>query len=183
MPGVRYPVLAPNMEGFDRAVRSGAEEIAVFTAASETFSKRNTNCSINESIARLKPVTEQAKATGIRVRAYVSCVLGCPYEGDIEAGVVADICTQLMHMGCDEVSLGDTIGTGQYTGLSGCRGAYSRFIRFRPRWLPICQGCQREYRQRRCSLKVARSGAEHRYRPAETGDHGRLDFETTSTTQ
>ena len=112
MPGVRYPVLVPNMEGFDRAVRSGAKEIAVFTAASETFSKRNTNCSINESIARLKPVTEQAKAAGISVRAYVSCVLGCPYEGDIEAGVVADICTQLMQMGCDEVSLGDTIGTG-----------------------------------------------------------------------
>ena len=97
---------------FDRAVRSGAKEIAVFTAASETFSKRNTNCSINESIARLKPVTEQAKTAGIRIRAYVSCVLGCPYEGDIQAGVVADICTRLMQMGCDEISLGDTIGTG-----------------------------------------------------------------------
>jgi len=109
---VRYPVLVPNLTGFDRAVRSGAKEIAVFTAASETFSQRNTNCSISESLARLESVTEQAKTAGIRVRAYVSCVLGCPYEGDINSGVVADICTQLMQMGCDEVSLGDTIGTG-----------------------------------------------------------------------
>ena len=110
--GVRYPVLVPNLTGFERAVKSGANEIAVFTAASETFSQRNTNCSISESLARLESVTEQAKTTGIRIRAYVSCVLGCPYEGDIESGVVADICTRLMQMGCDEISLGDTIGTG-----------------------------------------------------------------------
>ena len=110
--GVRYPVLVPNLTGFERAVKSGANEIAVFTAASETFSQRNTNCSISESLARLESVTEQAKAAGIRIRAYVSCVLGCPYEGDIESGVVADICTRLMQMGCDEISLGDTIGTG-----------------------------------------------------------------------
>jgi isopropylmalate/homocitrate/citramalate synthase len=110
--GVRYPVLVPNLTGFERAVKSGAREIAVFTAASETFSQRNTNCSISESLARLEAVAEQAKDAGIRVRAYVSCVLGCPYEGDIQTGVVADICTQLMQMGCDEVSLGDTIGTG-----------------------------------------------------------------------
>ena len=110
--GVRYPVLVPNLTGFERAVKSGAREIAVFTAASETFSQRNTNCSISESLARLESVTQQAKTAGIRIRAYVSCVLGCPYEGDIESGVVADICTRLMQMGCDEISLGDTIGTG-----------------------------------------------------------------------
>ena len=110
--GVRYPVLVPNLTGFERAVKSGAKEIAVFTAASETFSQRNTNCSISESLARLESVTEQAKTAGICIRAYVSCVLGCPYEGDIQAGVVAGICTQLMQMGCDEISLGDTIGTG-----------------------------------------------------------------------
>jgi len=112
LPDTRYPVLVPNMTGLERAIKSGVSEIAVFTAASESFSKRNTNCSITESISRLKSVTEKAKASGIRVRGYVSCVLGCPYEGNIEAGVVAEISAQLMQLGCDEISLGDTIGTG-----------------------------------------------------------------------
>ena len=112
MSGTRYPVLVPNLTGFERAIKSGAKEIAVFTAASESFSERNTNCSIAESISRLKPVTELAKASGIRVRGYVSCVLGCPYEGEIEAGAVAVVCDQLMQLGCDEISLGDTIGAG-----------------------------------------------------------------------
>ena len=112
MSGTRYPVLVPNLTGFERAIKSGAKEIAVFTAASESFSERNTNCSIAESISRLKPVTELAKASGIRVRGYVSCVLGCPYEGEIEAGAVAAVCDQLMQLGCDEISLGDTIGAG-----------------------------------------------------------------------
>jgi len=108
----RYPVLVPNMTGFERAIESGVREIAVFTAASESFSKRNTNCSIAESITRIRPVVEQAMAADIRVRGYISCVLGCPYEGDIEAETVATVCEQLMDMGCDEISLGDTIGTG-----------------------------------------------------------------------
>ncbi len=108
----RYPVLVPNMTGYERAIESGAREIAVFTAASESFSKRNTNCSIAESITRIIPVVEQARAAGIRVRGYISCVLGCPYEGDIETDAVAVVCEQLMDMGCDEISLGDTIGTG-----------------------------------------------------------------------
>ena len=108
----RYPVLVPNMTGFERAIESGVREIAVFTAASESFSKTNTNCSIAESITRIRPVVEQAMAADIRVRGYISCVLGCPYEGDIEAEAVADVCQQLMDMGCDEISLGDTIGTG-----------------------------------------------------------------------
>lgn len=110
--GTRYPVLVPNMEGFERAMKSGAKEIAVFTAASESFSKHNTHCSIAESINRLKPVAELAKASAIRVRGYISCVLGCPYEGVIEAAAVAAVCDQLMQLGCDEISLGDSIGVG-----------------------------------------------------------------------
>ncbi len=112
LPGTRYPVLVPNLTGFERAIKAGAKEIAVFTAASESFSERNTNCSITESISRLEAVTEQAKATGIRVRGYISCVLGCPYEGVIDANAVTAVCAQLMRLGCDEISLGDTIGVG-----------------------------------------------------------------------
>ncbi|MCP4045687.1 MAG: hydroxymethylglutaryl-CoA lyase [Gammaproteobacteria bacterium] len=108
----RYPVLVPNMTGFERALESGVREIAVFTAASESFSKRNTNCSIAESITRIRPVVDQAMAADIQVRGYISCVLGCPYEGDINAAAVARISEQLINMGCDEISLGDTIGTG-----------------------------------------------------------------------
>jgi len=111
-PETRYPVLVPNLQGFEFALEADANEIAMFTAASESFSQRNTNCSIAESIQRLKPVAEQAYAAGLRVRAYVSCVLGCPYEGNIEPGAVAAVCEQLMQIGCDEISLGDTIGTG-----------------------------------------------------------------------
>lgn len=108
----RYPVLVPNMTGLERAIESGARDIAVFTAASESFSRRNTNCSVDESIARIKPVTEKALAEGLRVRGYVSCVLGCPYEGEIDSRAVATVCEQLLELGCDEISLGDTIGTG-----------------------------------------------------------------------
>ena len=112
LPGTRYPVLVPNMAGFERAINAGATEIAVFTAASESFSKRNTNCSINDSLTRLEPVIERARTTGIRVRGYVSCVLGCPYEGEIDPKAVTDVCSRLMNMAVDEISLGDTIGTG-----------------------------------------------------------------------
>jgi len=112
LPGTRYPVLVPNLTGFERAIQSGAKEIAVFTAASESFTRHNINCSIAESITRLEPVAEQAKASGIRVRGYVSCVLGCPYEGEIERTAVTAVCNQLMRLGCDEISLGDTIGVG-----------------------------------------------------------------------
>lgn len=111
-PGTRYPVLVPNMTGFERAVSAGATEIAVFTAASESFSQRNTNCSIDESLTRLEPVIAQAHDHHIRVRAYISCVLGCPYEGDIEVRAVEKVCGRLMQLGCDEISLGDTIGVG-----------------------------------------------------------------------
>lgn len=112
LPGTRYPVLVPNMAGFERAIDAGAKEIAVFTAASESFSQRNTNCSIAESIERLDPVVNAAQSSGIKVRAYVSCVLGCPYEGEIKTEAVSEVCIMLKQLGCDEISLGDTIGTG-----------------------------------------------------------------------
>jgi hydroxymethylglutaryl-CoA lyase len=111
-PGTRYPVLVPNLTGLERALSCGANEIAVFTAASESFSQRNTNCSIKESIQRLEAVINPAKDSGIFVRGYVSCVLGCPYEGEIEVSAVTQVCEHLMQMGCDEISLGDTIGIG-----------------------------------------------------------------------
>ncbi len=111
-PGVTYPVLTPNMKGFEAARAAGASEIAVFAAASESFSRRNINCSIDESLDRFAPVLEAAREHGMRVRGYVSCVLGCPYEGDIEPRAVADVAARLHSLGCYEISLGDTIGTG-----------------------------------------------------------------------
>jgi len=112
LPDTRYPVLVPNLQGYERAVNAGAKEIAVFTAASESFSQRNTNCSIADSITRLDPVIKLAINSGIKVRGYVSCVLGCPYEGSIKTKAVSVVCKQLMQLGCDEISLGDTIGVG-----------------------------------------------------------------------
>ncbi len=111
-PGVSYPVLVPNLKGLEGAIAAKAGEIAIFGAASESFSKRNINCSIAESLDRFAPVAAQAKTLGIRVRGYVSCVLGCPYEGEIAPAAVADVAARLHAMGCYEVSLGDTIGTG-----------------------------------------------------------------------
>jgi hydroxymethylglutaryl-CoA lyase len=111
-PGVAYPVLVPNMKGFDGALAARADEIAVFVAASESFSRRNINCSIDESLERAAPVFAAAKAHGIRVRGYISCVLGCPYEGEVSALAVRDIAARLTALGAYEVSLGDTIGTG-----------------------------------------------------------------------
>jgi len=111
-PGVSYPVLTPNLKGFEAARAAGATEVAIFGAASEAFSKKNINCSIAESLERFKPVVDAAKKEKIRVRGYVSCVLGCPYEGEINPERVADVAGALYEMGCYEVSLGDTIGTG-----------------------------------------------------------------------
>lgn len=112
-PGVSYPVLVPNMKGLEAARSATAvEEIAVFGAASETFSRRNTNCSIDEGLARFADVCAAALEAGLRVRGYVSCVLGCPYEGDVDPARVAQVAGQLFAMGCYEISLGDTIGTG-----------------------------------------------------------------------
>ena len=112
VPGVAYPVLVPNLKGLEAAVAGGVEEIAVFGAASESFSRKNINCSIAESLERFRPVVEAALAKGIRVRGYVSCVLGCPYEGEIAPDAVAAVSKALADMGCYEISLGDTIGVG-----------------------------------------------------------------------
>ncbi|HYV88302.1 MAG TPA: hydroxymethylglutaryl-CoA lyase [Candidatus Polarisedimenticolia bacterium] len=112
LPGTLYPVLVPNMRGFEGAAAAGAREIAVFAAASETFSKRNINCSIAESLERFQPVMEAAAKAGMRVRGYVSCVLGCPYEGRVAPAKVAEVSGELAAMGCYEISLGDTIGIG-----------------------------------------------------------------------
>jgi len=111
-PGVRYPVLTPNLKGFDAALAAGADEVAVFVAATESFSKRNINCSIAESLERARPVFEAAREAGVRVRGYISVVLGCPYEGDVDPAAVAEIAASLHALGAYEVSLGDTIGTG-----------------------------------------------------------------------
>ncbi len=111
-PGVRYTALTPNLKGFERALASGADEVAVFAAASESFSMKNINCSIDDSLARFEDVMTAARDNDVPVRGYVSCVLGCPYEGDIEPAAVAHVTRKLLDMGCYEVSLGDTIGTG-----------------------------------------------------------------------
>ena len=110
--GVSYPVLVPNSRGLESALAAGAEEVAVFAAASETFSQRNINCSIEESFIRLRPVVEGGLKAGVKVRGYVSCVLGCPYEGAVANAAVALVAGQLFDMGCYEISLGDTIGVG-----------------------------------------------------------------------
>lgn len=109
---VVYSALTPNMKGFEAAMDSGIKEVAVFTAASETFNQKNINCSIEESFERFAPILEQAKQQNIKVRGYVSCVLGCPYEGDIDSEQVASVSEKLFAMGCYEISLGDTIGVG-----------------------------------------------------------------------
>ncbi len=110
--GVAYPVLTPNMKGLEAALAAGAHEVAVFGAASEAFSQKNINCSIAESLARFRPVVEAALAAGVRVRGYVSCVLGCPYQGEVSPPQVAEVAHSLLEMGCYEISLGDTIGSG-----------------------------------------------------------------------
>ena len=109
---VCFPVLVPNLKGLEAAKDAGAKEVAGFAAASETFSQKNTNCSIKESLERQLRVCEEALRSGLRVRGYISVVLGCPYEGDVNPQVVADVAEQLYQMGCYEISLGDTVGVG-----------------------------------------------------------------------
>jgi hydroxymethylglutaryl-CoA lyase len=110
--GVVYPVLVPNLQGYDRAREVGATEVAVFTAASEAFNRKNINASIDESIERFVPVMEQARADGVAVRGYVSTVLGCPYQGEVALADVVRVARRLHELGCHEISLGDTIGVG-----------------------------------------------------------------------
>ncbi len=110
--GVSYPVLTPNMKGFERALEADAKEIAVFSAASEAFTQKNTNCSIEESINRFRPVLEEAQKNNIPVRGYISCVLGCPYQGNVAIEDVVNLAAKMTEMGCFQISLGDTIGAG-----------------------------------------------------------------------
>jgi len=110
--GVSYPVLVPNEKGLAAALAAGATEVAVFAAASEAFSQKNINCTIRESLERFQPVLARAKEAGIKVRGYVSCVLGCPYQGEVAPVAVAEVAWALFEMGCYEISLGDTIGVG-----------------------------------------------------------------------
>jgi hydroxymethylglutaryl-CoA lyase len=110
--GIAYPVLVPNMRGYEEAVAAGATEVSVFAAASETFSQRNINCTIAESLERFAPIFAAARAANLRVRGYVSCALGCPYEGEVKPSKVAEVAAALFQSGCYEISLGDTIGIG-----------------------------------------------------------------------
>jgi len=111
-PGVHYPVLVPNARGMENAIQAGAKEVSVFTAASESFTKKNINCTIAESLARFKTIFSLAQTHNIKVRGYISCALGCPYEGKVSEQRVVDLASQLYDSGCYEVSIGDTIGIG-----------------------------------------------------------------------
>ncbi|QTH65427.1 hydroxymethylglutaryl-CoA lyase [Psychrosphaera ytuae] len=110
--GVSYPALTPNMKGYEAAIEAGVKEVAIFGAASEAFSQKNINCSIAESLARFEPIMARAEQDGVKVRGYVSCVLGCPYEGEVAVEKVVEVAKTLYEMGCYEISLGDTIGVG-----------------------------------------------------------------------
>lgn len=127
-PGVRYPVLVPNLIGYERARSVGANEIAVFTAASEAFNRKNINASIDESIERFVPVMEQARADGVAVRGYVSTVLGCPYQGEVAVADVVRVAKRLHALGCYEISLGDTIGVGTPTKARAMLAAVAEVI-------------------------------------------------------
>lgn len=110
--GVEYPALVPNLKGLEGAKAANCKEIAVFAAASEGFSKKNTNCTVEESFERLRPVVKQALEEGMKVRGYISCVMGCPYDGEITPEQVFRVAHELRDMGCGELSLGDTVGVG-----------------------------------------------------------------------
>ncbi len=127
-PAAVYPVLTPNLQGFDAAVEAGATEVAIFGAASESFSRKNINCSIAESLKRFEPVVSAASALEIKVRGYVSCVAGCPYEGAVDPKKVAEVAQILFDMGCYEVSLGDTIGVGNPASIQRMIEACARTI-------------------------------------------------------
>lgn len=149
--GVRYAALTPNLKGFERALVAGADEVAVFAAASEAFSQRNINCSIADSLRRFDDVMTAAKQSGLPVRGYVSCVLGCPYEGNIAPDAVADVTSALLDMGCYEVSLGDTVGTG--TAGTTTKLLETLLGRFAPEQLAV--HCHDTYGQALANILVA----------------------------
>lgn len=120
-----FPVLTPNLKGYKEAVALGAKEVAIFTAATDEFCKANTNCSITQSLERFRPIMEAARAAGVLVRGYVSCVLGCPYAGKVDPARAADVAKSLLDMGCYEISLGDTIGVGTPGGMDRLLDAIS----------------------------------------------------------
>lgn len=127
-PSIRYPVLVPNVQGMQEALKAGAREIAVFSAASETFSQKNTHCSIQESLNRIQAVAELAQMHKIPMRGYISCVLGCPYEGSVSLEKVTELAKQLYAIGCNEISLGDTIGVGTPNQAVAMIQAVSQYI-------------------------------------------------------
>lgn len=129
-PGVTYAALTPNLQGYERAIAAGANEVAIFAAASEAFSQKNINCSIKESIARFETLITAAKQQQIPVRGYISCVAGCPYDGNVDATIVASIANDLLALGCYEISLGDTIGVGT-------AGQIKQLIEILARTIPI----------------------------------------------
>lgn len=125
---IKYAALTPNMVGYQKAIAAKADEVAIFAAASETFSQKNINCSISESIDRFRPIMDQAKLDGIPVRGYVSCVAGCPYEGQISPEAVARVAASLSSLGCYEISLGDTIGAGSPEIIQKMLGAVTKQV-------------------------------------------------------
>ena len=127
-PGVRLPVLVPNRIGFDLARKAGAREIAVFTAASETFNRRNINASVDESFSRFREFVPEARGAGMRVRGYVSTCFGCPYEGPVDPGAVVEVVGRLVEAGCHEISIGDTIGVAVPTGVSELVGRLAEAV-------------------------------------------------------
>jgi isopropylmalate/homocitrate/citramalate synthase len=127
-PGVEYPVLVPNMKGLERAIEAGVKSVAIFTAASESFNKRNINMSIDESFENYAPVVDRARAEGMRVRGYVSTAFGCPYEGEVPPERVLEVCARLLDLGCYEVSVGDTIGVGTPMQVQGVIGVLLQVI-------------------------------------------------------
>src|SRR5229473_3462531 len=127
-PGVEFPVLVPNMKGLERAIEAGVKSIAIFTAASDTFNKRNINMTIDESFANYAPVTARARAEGMRVRGYLSTAFGCPYEGDVPPEKVLEVSARLLDLGCYEVSAGDTIGGGTPVQVQGVVGILMQVI-------------------------------------------------------
>ena len=129
---VSYPMLVPNLKGLELALAAGVEEVALFAASTETFSQKNTNCSIAESIDRFNAVIDEAQAAGVKVRGYISCVLGCPYEGEVSFYTVSMIAQKLLQKGCYEVSLGDTIGVGT-------AGLATELIEILSRRVPVAQ--------------------------------------------